>query len=286
MFHAAQCPLVFVLAKINVVLVMNDTIDSNNLTLDHRLLKFKPVDKRLIDALVNSRLWCAKLKTLNDPFDCQLELGKSWERAADSVIGERRDWLLKHVNDKELFAHVKSELAKVGVCSFSLDRDNHLATSIQWSHYADEHKGVCLIYRFPDSFFHSHIFKNKIHFSEVTYGDNVLTDWLKNEALMNGQIDDFLFGLNGTDGLVGTYLRAKSITWKDEHEVRIIRRIPGFLNIPFGVLEQVCFGLRTSQDDIELVKKLAKAHSRCENFCQLIRDDNSDFGIKVETLIA
>jgi hypothetical protein len=43
-------------------------------------------------------------------------------------------------------------LQKVGVCSFSLSLDKPLCTSALWSHYADGHRGVCLLYRFPESF--------------------------------------------------------------------------------------------------------------------------------------
>ena len=77
------------------------------------------------------------------------------------------------------------------------------------------------------------------------------------------------------------YYTAKSPAWKYEREVRIIRSEPGYLELPKkGCLEQVCFGLDTPQEDMELVEKLAREHCGCKNFYKMMRDEKSDFGMK------
>jgi hypothetical protein len=65
-----------------------------------------------------------------------------------------------------------------------------------------------------------------------------------------------------------------------ECEARMIMHEYGLLKIPKGYLERICFGLHTLPNDIELVKKLASEFSGCEKFLQIIRDNDSDFGIK------
>jgi hypothetical protein len=252
---------------------MNEIIDSGEPGSDYRFFKFRAINKHLIDSLVMSHLWFAKPDTLNDPFDCQIDLQKSWARATSSATGERKEWLQSNLDNQGFFEKVARKLSGVGVCSFSLRLCTHLSTSVQWSHYADEHRGVCLLYRFPESFFHSQ--NEMIVVSTVTYEDYVLTNWLKNEApMMESKFDEFI------EGLITTIFKAKSPAWEYEHEVRIIRHESGLLNIPTGFLEQVCFGLRTPQADIDLVKKLAREHCGCKKFCQIICDDESDFGIK------
>ena len=74
------------------------------------------------------------------------------------------------------------------------------------------------------------------------------------------------------------FLTAKSTAWQHEKEARIIRKTNGTLNIPHGCLEQICFGLRTPQSDIELVSKLAREYSGCTKFCKIVHAD-TDFGI-------
>ena len=51
---------------------------------------------------------------------------------------------------KGFFDKVQTDLRNVGVCSFSLE----LTNTLMWSHYADEHRGICLTYSFPESFFY------------------------------------------------------------------------------------------------------------------------------------
>ncbi len=250
---------------------MIETADSCEPISDYRLFKFRAINKRLIDSLVMSHLWFARPDTLNDPLDCRIDLHSSWRRAASSATGERRDWLQRNLDNKGFFDAVGRKLSEVGVCSFSLDLDKHSSTSVQWAHYADEHRGVCLLYRFPEAFLLEKT-NSIIGVDKVLYRDNELVNWLINDAPM--EQDGFLAEL------AMTCLRSKSPAWEYEREVRMIRHEPGLLNISMGFLEQVCFGLRTPQADIELVEKLAREHCGCQNFCRIIRDEESDFGIK------
>jgi hypothetical protein len=242
---------------------MNESIDTEP-TPDYRYFKFRSIDKHLIESLVNSRLYFAKPNALNDPFDCSLELEKSISRAASSATGKRKDFLDK-VLDTPFPRDWKRLLENIGVCSFSLN----LNETVLWSHYADEHKGLCLLYRFPESFLLDK--QNEVlGVDKVKYADDALTDWLKTNAPL--EMGNF------TSELLKIYLTAKSNAWQYENEARIIRLEHGLFDIPSGLLEQVCFGLRTPRADIELITKLASEHCGCNKFCQMIRGE-SDFGI-------
>lgn len=253
---------------------MSKTLDSNEPVSEYRVFKFKAINKCLIDSLVMSRLWCAKPDTLNDPLDCRIDLHEAWKRACSSATGGQKDFLQRVLDDPQGFFKNMEGLWGVGICSFSSDFGKHPSASVQWSHYADEHKGVRLLYHFPKSFAEDP--QTKIYdVKEVTYKDNVLTNWLMSTNLGG---PDFL------NVLAAHYFTAKSPAWKHEREVRIIRRESGFLDIPFGFLEQVCFGLRTPQADIELVEKLAREYCGCKKFCQIVPDGKSDFGIRAKAM--
>lgn len=245
---------------------MGESVDTSEQSADYCLYKFRAINKHLIDSLVMSRLWCAKPVTLNDPFDCQINLYEAMKRICE---GTKSGWQPLLDNPQGFFETMDEKLKGVGICSFSLDFEKSMSASVQWSHYADEYRGVRLLYRIPRAFKDDP--KNKIYdVKEVTYKDNVLTNWLL-KTRTGGP--DFL------NGLAATYFSAKSPAWEYEREVRIIRHEPGYLEIPSSYLEQVCFGLLTPEADIDLIKKLAREHCGCNKFCKVIRDESSDFGI-------
>src|SRR6266851_1641060 len=238
---------------------------------DYRYFRYRTINKHLIASLVNSQLYFAKPKNLNDPFDCRLDLRKSFSQAASSATGTRKTWLQSALKDgKKFIERWERQFENFGICSFSLSQ----RITLMWSHYADAHRGVCLLYRFPASFFLDP--KNKIFGTDkVKYSKDALTVWLAHEAPM--ELKNFV------QETAKIYLTAKSPAWKCEREVRVIRDKHGLMNIPFGYLEQVCFGLSTPQVDIDLVTKLAGEYGGCKRFCQIVRGKR-DFGITAKKM--
>lgn len=233
------------------------------------LWKFKPINKYLIESLVNCSLYFAKPDTLNDPFDCNIDLKKVLTRAELSAIGDRKSFLKSLLDDPQFFKNWKTIFDNIGVCSFS--RVN--ADRLLWSHYADEHRGVCLEYEFRASCFLNPEF-DLTAAGNVEYLTEPLTEWLKNAPI---EMDSFV------EGLIHKYLKTKSPAWEYEKEARIIRSNHGSFQLGDNFLRQVYFGLQTSQSDIDLVTKLAQYYSGCTNFAQFIRDE-TDFGITVKKL--
>lgn len=242
---------------------------------DYLYFKFKPVNKYLIESLVRPSIYFPAPDKLNDPFDCSLDIRKSFRYAAEVSTGNRRKSLEAALASGVLLELFAGQFQEIGVCSFSLLLEGSFDEPLLWSHYADSHKGVCLLYRFPEAFLDDP--KKIIGVDTVQYGINVLTDWLVNSVIQPNEGDDFVIGL------VKAYLTAKNKPWEYEKEARIIRTTHGALDIPRGFLEQVCFGLRTPQADRDLVMKLAREYSGCEKFCQAVHA-NTDFGIAVKEL--
>lgn len=198
--------------------------------------------------------------------------------------------LLNHPNN--LLGKFEESLENIGVCSFSLEMNKPpmMNNPLMWSHYGGEHKGACLLYRFDEEFLNN---PDKIVcVDEVQYLHENITNWLKenlnkksleildelnirdNKEITEEIMDDFLL----------TYLKSKSPAWGHEKEARIISHKPGSLKVPYGSLRQICFGLRTSQNNIDLIMKIAKEFSGCESFYKLIKDPTSDFGVMAEEI--
>lgn len=240
---------------------------------DFRFFKFKPINKFLIESLVNPSLYFPKPDLLNDPFDCQLDLRKSFCRAIEKSEGIRKTELQTVLNSNNFIEHFSQKTKSIGVCSFSLLQGS-FDEPLLWSHYADDHKGVSLLYRFTENFLINP--EEIIGVDEVQYEDDVLTNWLITTPIQPREYKFFI-------ELVKVFLTVKNPAWKYEKEVRIIRPTDGSWGIPHGCLEQICFGLRTPLSDIELVSKLAKEYSGCTNFFQVVHAD-TDFGLSVVEL--
>lgn len=235
---------------------------------DYLYFKFRSINKYLIESLVNSTLYFAPPHCLNDPFDCRVDVRIPIARAALLATGTQRSFLQSALSNGQNFIKSwKAQFEGYGICAFSLELTKQEST-LMWSHYADSHRGVCLLYRFHEAFLvdeKNHIFG----VDDVKYDDDRLTRWLKDAAPR--EMKAFI------QGLAKIYLTTKSEPWAYEHEARIIRDKHGLLSIPRDSLEQVCFGLDTSCADIDLITKLATQHCDCKKFCRIVRND-SDFG--------
>ena len=243
----------------------------NNYMDDYRFFKFRLINKNLIDSLVNGSLYFALPSKLNDPFDCQIDLKKSARFAASKVSGLKREILLKIANLDTFVDGIQQKMRKVGVCSFSLS----LEESLLWSHYADEHRGVCLLYEFTESFFLEKM--NKIvGVTDIVYGENPLSDWLI-ESIPEQITDEFFDHF--TTELLKKVLIVKAEGWHYENECRIIREQSGPFLLPKGYLKQVCFGMNTPESDIQLVRKIVDSSGYNVNYCRICRME-TDFGIK------
>lgn len=235
------------------------------------LYKFRRIDKWLVESLVNQSLYFARPDTLNDPFDCRINLKRVLGRAESFATGDRKRFFASLLDNPDFFNTWESTFETIGVfcCSRTIDE------ILLWSHYANEHRGVCLEYQFrPSSFLREDFLLTAA--GNVEYLTEPLADWLTNAPIDNH---------NFVTELVHKYLKTKSPAWKYEQEARIIRREHGTVNFsvnePF--LKEVCFGLRTTRADIDLITSLARTYTRCTRFSQMVPNE-TEFGFTRELL--
>jgi len=240
----------------------------------YRVFKYTPVNKYFLDGLVKGYIYCAPPHSLNDPFDCNVVLSESIDRAIVTSSGIHRKNLADLNHNAPLLSFIEDSVSKAGVCSFSMD----LLKPVLWSHYAEDHKGVCCMYEIPEEFIDWKT--NKIiGISDVEYGDNLIT-----EALLS--IAGKLPSLTTPEvfrELSTPIFSSKGLHWEYEQEVRIIRGESGRLNIDKDYLKQVCFGLHTSDNDMELVIKVITDSGYSPEFCTITKT-HSDFGIEANDL--
>lgn len=101
---------------------------------------------------------------------------------------------------------------------------------LMWSHYGDQHRGVCIGYSVPSDAQHD------LH--KVTYGGKRLVDATKVLAMLDGDKDA---GLQVDEAV----LLRKAASWRYEQEWRLIGE-RGLQNSPLE-LEEIIFGMRCTE---------------------------------------
>jgi hypothetical protein len=232
------------------------------------LYKYRAINKWLIESLINQTLYFATPDKLNDPFDCRIDLQKAIERAVISATGDRRDSLSSFLTNPEFFKNWRATFDKMGVCSFSKKTvEETLMETLMWAHYADDHRGVRLKYQFRAASLMGDMATAQeiVTSQDVEYLDDSLVPWLVGNAPMD--MTEF------AKELAKRYLRTKSPAWAYEQEARIIRQKSGPFKLKDVFLAEVCFGLRTAQDDRDLVIKLAQSYCHDVKFSQMERGE-------------
>lgn len=124
------------------------------------LYKIKHIDERNVKNIENDEIWIPRVSDLNDPYDCAVLPYHIQDISED----ELRNLTTELINKSKLFRnalstdyfdanskaeknivlhkYVCSQIQNIGVCSF-LDSATNIVT---WSHYGDNHRGMCLEY--------------------------------------------------------------------------------------------------------------------------------------------
>jgi len=128
-------------------------------------------------------------------------------------------------------------ISSLGVVCFRESRSNIL----MWSHYADSHKGVCLIYDSEERPIKR--WKN-FKFYKIKYD-------------VNRQIDVLTYGF---EKAFYALLTTKSIDWEYEKEHRLITiRGPGYQKAQMGSLKGIVLGSRIKDNNKDILNKFYSA---------------------------
>ena len=181
-----------------------------------KLYKFHPINIYLLHSLRNKTNWYSKLAHLNDPYDCY------YIDNTDTPI-------------------YKDLLSTFCVCCFSKNMNEIL----MWSHYADNHKGVCLEWEIDEL-----DIDIKERLFEISYQDEIITlDFVKtNKGFLDINISSN-----------GKFLIQKFKNWEYEKEVRCYvicedKLKTGESKDYIGKLTTIYFGKNVTQDNIDLIK--------------------------------
>lgn len=246
-----------------------------------RFYKFKKINKRLIESIVSRSIFASSPESLNDPFDCQIDLGKLFERAISLAPVEKLSLIKSFYENTSFLDNWKKQISSKGIYSFSRINSEVLFEPLMWSHYADEHRGVCLEYILPKEFIVENLIgegldNSMILCGSVDYQDNEFVNCIL-EAPQN--IDGF------TTALVRKYLLTKSPSWHYEKEGRLVMWKSGSIKLPSNALHRVYFGLRSSPSDVELITELARNYSGCNSFYRVIKG-SGDYTLSTEEIVA
>lgn len=226
------------------------------------LFKIKPVEERNTLDIENDRLWIPKVSDLNDPYDCAAfpYLGTVFELEELDVLANKlvnesclfRDifsaeyYETKDKSERNDYVHrfICEEIRNIGVCSF-LDSPYNLVT---WSHYGNNHMGMCLEYERPDNWLES--MARGYIFEGVSYVN--LAPWYEWKDFMNAPS----LGMR-------LCLTSKYKDWAYENETRLITyEHHGGCTIPLSTLK-----LKLKRIYLGCKIKTTPELERLENIC-------------------
>ena len=239
-----------------------------------KLFRFRVVNEYLWQELELAEMYACKPEKLNDPFDCQIDPLHSLNRAIHDCRDPGRSNLLLEI--RKDFLDLDPLTKERSVCCFSVSAQNHL----MWSHYADHHRGVCLLYDFPAEYIPSRYSSETgdpfymVGCASVDYGENEFYKWL-----FEGDINDPISS-QPTVNAAAKLLVSKAPCWSYEEEVRLIMSQPGFVGYDRNHLTQVIFGLRTPERQMALIRSLLRKQNSDVTFVRTLRDADTDFGLK------
>jgi hypothetical protein len=243
-------------------------MDQPSLPRQSTLFRYRHIDENFIERtsriFTHNELYFPQASDFNDPFDCQCAYSfaadpQKQRRWLRQLAGQRfpnwnrkdKDaWIAKTAAlgrmrteqfEAEIAAGQNRVIATVGICSLTRVPDDIL----MWSHYANAHRGFCLVFDERDPFF--------ARAFEVAYSDTY--------PVINPVLDDYEVRLNKA-------LLTKSLHWSYEHEWRIIEHEsgPGIKRFPPHSLCGVIFGCRMSDRHKSQISGWCRARMRQVQF--------------------
>lgn len=249
--------------------------------------KYRTVDEFTIQTIQKQELYFSNSSGFNDPFDSKMDLvwrGKmdDWmqffaeggikdpfickniikQYLKEGVLKDKKDEYLldpgkKAYKNLEERVQLNKNLDYPRACCFSKEHNNIL----MWSHYANEHKGICLCFKskriddgnflFLDSDFH--FLFPIIYQEDMPKQVNMLSNYSHEE--------------------LAAFLRTKHFLWEYEKEYRLIMWQFDFENKDKFTkkfrkedLEGIIFGLNTPIKDIKMIFKIIDGNYLQEGF--------------------
>jgi hypothetical protein len=231
-------------------------------------------DEKLVSSIKESYLWFSDPRNLNDPFDCQRLIDADNTAAKIfqylSEYGGRDRWnrrqrkqmVTNFAQDKkshfeDINGAYQDSLKNVGICCFSEINDN----SLMWAHYADSHKGACLVFDFQM------LASERIGVPiEIKY-EKILPKYNYVRVRINGKRSP-LFNYRFDQIVLGT----KTREWQYEREIRLVSRKQGKNRFSPKALAGIIFGAKINQKAKENLLSCARKMHEKIKYCDEVID--------------
>lgn len=203
-----------------------DFIDSNG---EHRDIK----------DLLEQRIYVPRINELNDPYEKEYldgtAMAVNWANAMKVAIGEHAEWPNWRDNHIELIGRY------CGIYSLSMSNEDGVPTNeLLWAHYANSHKGFCIVYDWDEMC--KYYSQDKVVPIEIQYKEK----------------PPILFA-NTDEERIKRAFGCKSLAWAYEQEFRLLftneERIfkINTYNCPSKLVKAIYLGLRISNESRELL---------------------------------
>lgn len=251
------------------------------------LYKYKDVSGNKIeqveDMFRNNRVWFSSPMNFNDPFDCRCvyDIGNSREE----IVLRKAEFLeRKGISSSEAITQAEHDIpqspeeiekwqkqqidghsrraANTGIFCLTQNCDN----PIMWMHYANGHKGICIVFRVQDMRDASHI---------DFFARALSIEYVERCPLINFIRDDSI-------EIVKKAFLTKATPYSYEAEWRIVRYDdgPGLKSIPKGIIRGIIFGVQIdSTTKQRIVKVCAEYDGDIEIFQATL--DPEKYGLKI-----
>lgn len=251
-----------------------------------KLYKYRRFNVQTLRLITEAEIFYAQPRTFNDLMDCdptievdvdrealekllfrQLAMRRNQQEAGDMILH------LRHLADQYryedgkadledyliglLAGEVKDELdAELGQCGV-LSLSASWSSALLWSHYADEHRGICIEYETGDHD-HPHLAKVDYRAPRAVKASDLLRWKLKDDT-------------RAADKVRRTYFYAKSREWQYEREWRDIQADSGVKGVPFQ-MTGILFGMRCDLSAIKAVVKLLTGEKQIKLWSVLAKE--------------
>lgn len=242
------------------------------------LFKFSNVRLCKLKSILRSQIYLSDVRSFNDPLELHfLPIGDPIRFSFKFILSEIKNKripklsetikFIKQINSNLQFLDQEvNRIADVyAVACFA----KNIGSPLLWSHYAESHKGVCLIYGFD---------LGEGGLVGIADQEGETISLFVDEVIYQKKFPTFLPKHEKKNRRI---LFTKGVDWKYEAEVRIVsKRKPGLVEIPKNALKGICFGISYSENKIERFKKLlGSRYPNLEYFKMVKRSGRFDLGM-------
>lgn len=248
-----------------------------------KLYKYQTFNSYALRLLCEAEVYYANPKQFNDPLDCDptitadvdtktlarlcLEMGVAAlgkDHAVTLLNNNRRmsahygeqieppdvEKYYRHSLKCDINRFLSTEMEKQGVLSLA----GNWSCPLMWSHYADEHRGICIEYDLKEH-----------HFCDLRKVSYKAPRSIKASDLVAWKLNGCA---EAADRVRSTFFFAKASEWQYENEWRDINKSNGAYNAP-SMISAVYFGLRCDSAVITSIVKTLSNASHPVDFYQI-----------------